>query len=148
MERLTFNIRVRAPSEKVWEILWGTATYTLWTAPFCEGSYAETDWEKGSKVHFLAPDKSGMVAIIKEKILHEYISFEHIGEVKKGVEDTESENVKAWAGAEENYTLKPVGNGTELVIDIDVNDEYRDFFQTTWPKALDKVKALAEETSQ
>jgi hypothetical protein len=26
------------------------------------------------------------------------MSFEHLGEVKDGVEDTESEKVKAWAG--------------------------------------------------
>ena len=30
-------------------------------------------------------------------------------------------------------------------VDMDVTDEYKDYFKETWPKALDKLKQLAEK---
>jgi hypothetical protein len=72
------------------------------------------------------------------------MSFEHLGEVSDGVEDTSSDKVKEWAGAKENYTLKKLDGKTELSIDMDINEEYRDLFAKLWPKALENVKRLSE----
>jgi hypothetical protein len=112
--------------------------------PFYEGSYAVTDWKKGSKVLFLGQGGGGMVATIEENIPNEFMSIKHLGEVKDGVEDTESESVKEWAGAHENYTLKTVNGQTELTIDMDLSEEFEKMFSDIWPKALAKVKELAE----
>ena len=30
--------------------------FKIWTAEFCEGSYFEGSWAKGSKIKFLTPD--------------------------------------------------------------------------------------------
>ena len=145
MEKQHFNITIDAPREKVWDILWTDDTYRKWTSVFSEGSHAETDWQKGSKVLFLDGKGSGMVSEIADNIPNEYLSIRHLGMVNDGVEDLESEKVKEWAGAMENYTLKSVDGKTELVVDMDINDEYKDYFINTWPKALDKVKELAEK---
>ena len=51
---------------------------------------------------------------------------------------------KKWAGAHENYTLNKVGDKTELVVDMDVSDEFLSYFEETFPKALQKVKELSE----
>jgi hypothetical protein len=75
---------------------------------------------------------------------NEYMSFEHLGEIKEGVKDTSSDKVREWAGAKENYTLKEANGVTTLAIDMDITDEYKDMFTAMWPKALEKVKALAE----
>ena len=48
------------------------------------------------------------------------------------------------AGGMENYTLKNVNGKTELNVDMDIAEQYKDYFITTWPKALEKVKELAE----
>jgi hypothetical protein len=144
MEKQEFKIAIDAPREKVWNVLWEDATYREWTSPFSSGSHAETDWKKGSKVLFLDGRGMGMVSTIAENIPHEYMSFEHLGVVKDGVEDTESDEVKKWAGAHENYTLKNVSGKTELVVDMDINDEYKDMFSEIFPKALQKVKELSE----
>ncbi|MET0391549.1 MAG: SRPBCC domain-containing protein [Chitinophagaceae bacterium] len=144
MEKQQFNITIDAPREKVWDILWADDTYRKWTSVFSEGSHAETDWQKGSKVLFLDGKGSGMVSTIADNIPNEYLSIRHLGVVNDGVEDLESEKVKEWAGAMENYTLKSVDGKTELIVDMDINDEYKDYFKNTWPKALDKVKELAE----
>lgn len=147
MEKMTFNTTINASREKVWNILWDDASYPAWTSAFCEGSHAVTDWQKGSKVLFLDGNKSGMVSRVAENVPNEYMSFEHLGEVKDGIEDTESEQVKAWAGAHENYTLTTTGSKTALLVEMEcanVPDDFKDYFRKTWPLAMDKIKALAE----
>jgi hypothetical protein len=85
-----------------------------------------------------------MVSRIAEHRPNEYMSIEHLGVVKGGVEDTESEELKAWAGACENYRLEDVDGHSKLTVEMQSTDEYADYFKKTWPKALDKVKELAE----
>ncbi|HEU4554041.1 MAG TPA: SRPBCC domain-containing protein [Chitinophaga sp.] len=144
MEKQVFSITVNAPREKVWSTLWNDDTYRQWTAVFSPGSRAETDWKKGSKVLFLGDTNEGMVSTIAESIPNEYMSIEHLGIVKNGVEDLESPAGREWAGAHENYTLKTVNGQTEVTVDIDIADAFREYFLQTWPQALEKLKALAE----
>ena len=145
MEKQEFKISIEAPREKVWDVLWNDDTYRAWTSAFSEGSRVETDWKKGSKVLFLNEKNEGMISTIAEKVPNEFMSFKHIGSITNGVEDFSSDDVKAWAGAEENYTLKTVGGKTELKVNMDITDEYLDYFKQTFPKALFKVKELAEQ---
>lgn len=144
MEKLKYKITINAPAEKVWKILWDDKTYRLWTAAFSEGSKVETDWKKGSKILFLDGNDQGMVSRVVENIPNEFMSIEHLGEVKNGIEDLESERVKSWAGAFENYKLKETNEITELTVETDITAEYKDMFAEMWPKALDKLKELAE----
>jgi len=144
MNKLEFKIQINASREKVWDTLWTDDTYRQWTAAFAEGSHAVTDWQKGSKVLFLDGKGSGMVSRIADNVPFTYMSIEHLGEVKNGVEDTKSDSIKAWAGAHENYTLKENNDGTELVIDMDITEEFADMFRNIWPKALANIKNIAE----
>lgn len=145
MERQEFKISIDAPREKVWKTLWEDATYRAWTSAFSPGSWAKTDWKKGSKVLFLNGEGEGMVSEIADSRPNEYMSIKHLGMVKDGKEDTTSKDVSAWAGATENYTLKTVNGKTELVVDMDITDDMKDYFLKTWPIALDKLKELAEK---
>ncbi|MFC5410888.1 SRPBCC domain-containing protein [Larkinella bovis] len=144
MERRTFKTTIDAPRETVWNILWGDTTYPQWTAVFSEGSRAETDWQEGSKVLFLNEKGEGMVSRIETSIPNEYMSFKHLGEVNHGAEDLYSDRVREWAGSMENYTLKTVDGKTELTVEIDIVDDHIDYFEKTWPPALEKLKELAE----
>ncbi|HEX5168399.1 MAG TPA: SRPBCC domain-containing protein [Cyclobacteriaceae bacterium] len=145
MEKQEFKIAIDVPKEKVWNVLWNDSTYREWTSVFSPGSHAETDWKKGSKVLFVDGKGDGMVSMIAEHIPNSFMSFKHLGVVKKGKEDLSSKEVEAWSGAEENYTLKIVNGKTELRVDMDVADEFKEYFNKTWPKALDKLKELAEK---
>ncbi len=147
MEKINFSININAPKERVWKTLWDDATYTKWTSFFAEGSHAVTDWNEGSKVLFLDGKRSGMVSKIESKKPNEFISFQHFGEVKDGVEDTTSEKVKGWAGALESYSLKEINGKTTLTVDMDVVDEYKDFFLKTFPNGLQQVKLLSENNN-
>jgi L-rhamnose mutarotase len=145
MQKINFSISINAPKEKVWKVLWNDDSYRKWTSAFAEGSYAVTDnWKEGTKVKFLDPKGSGMISKVAANRANEYMSFEHLGEIKDGVEDTNREKVKEWAGATENYTLKEKDGVTELSIDMDISDEYKDMFMQMWPKALEQVKILSE----
>lgn len=149
MDKLHFSIVIKASKEKVWNTMLNEDTYRVWTEVLMPGSHYVGDWNKGSKILFLAPGESGqmggMVARIKENRPYEYVSIEHLGMVEDGKEDTSSEAVQAWAGARENYTLKEVNGATEVLVDTDTVHEYKEMFLNTWPQALQKLKELAEK---
>ncbi len=152
MGKLYFSIVINAPKEKVWNIMLGEDSYRAWAEVFAPGSHYVGDWNKGSKILFLGPDKtgkmSGMVSRIKENRLYDYVSIEHLGIVQDGKEEISSAAAQGWAGALENYTFKERGGATEVQVDLvgmDVLKEFKEMFQTIWPKALQKLKALAEK---
>ncbi|WKZ71003.1 MAG: SRPBCC domain-containing protein [Melioribacteraceae bacterium] len=149
MIKIKYSITIDASKEKVWHTMLDQETYKLWTEAFSPGSHYVGNWDKGSKIHFLGPDKDGnlggMVSRIKENRPYEYISIEHLGFFINGKEDTESEAAKSMAGALENYTLIESDGKTEVLVDMDSTEEYEEMFNDMWPKALNKLKELAEK---
>lgn len=144
MASMQFSTFIKARPERVWQILWNDATYREWTSVFHEGSYAESDWQEGSKILFLGPGGEGMTSRIARLIPNEFMSFEHLGVIKDGVEDFATAKEKGWAGAKENYTLRGKDDGAELSIEMDWEEDHYDYFKDTFPKALAIVKRLAE----
>lgn len=140
METLKFHVEINAPREKVWSSLWDDDTYRQWTSAFSEGSYAESDWKEGSKIRFLGPGGDGMHSVIDTLLLHEQMSFIHIGEIKNGVESDSS-----WRGAMESYYLTEKNGGTEVRVELDVVGEHMDYFNQAFPKALQILKQIAEQ---
>ena len=153
MEKLNFSIVIDAPKEKVWKTVINKDTYEQWAAVFMPGSSYVGDWAEGSKILFLAPDEegklSGMLDRIKENRQYHYISIESVGVVSNGEEDTTSQEAKNWAGSLENYTFKDLDGKTELRVDLtlegEINPKMLEMFEKTWPKALNKLKELAEK---
>jgi uncharacterized protein YndB with AHSA1/START domain len=145
MITVKFSASVHAPKQRVWYILWEKSFYEKWVSLFSEGSTVKTDnWKEGSEVQFVDSNGNGMLSIVAANRQSEYMSFEHIGMIKDSVRDTSSDEVKGWAGAKENYTLKQDENITTLTVEMDTTEEHKDFFSNTWPKAMDKIKELAE----
>lgn len=144
MKKVRFNTLISSPVAVVWDVMLQPATYRDWAAEFAEGTYYEGSWDAGAKILFLSPDGGGMVARIAQNRRHEFISIEHLGMKKDGVEDTTSEAVRAWAPAYENYSFRDSGGATELTVELDVSAEWEEYMATTWPKALEKLKALCE----
>lgn len=106
MTKEKFSISINAPTEKVWKVLWNDETYRKWTTPFSEGSYMESDWKVGGRTLFLGSEGNGMVSTIDQLKENEILSFKHLGMIKDGKEDLESEEVKKWAGLLETYILE------------------------------------------
>jgi uncharacterized protein YndB with AHSA1/START domain len=155
MQTLHFSIHINAPREKVWNTMLELPTYQEWTKPFSPDPTLPSkyvgNWEEGSEIKFIGTDEngkdveSGMYGRIKENRLHEFVSIEHLGIINNGVIDTTSDEVKKWIPAFENYTFKEVDGGTELLVDTDTVEEYKQMFEEAWPKALEKLKELAEK---
>ncbi|WP_264552242.1 SRPBCC domain-containing protein [Flavobacterium sp. N2038] len=145
METLEFTIKIKAPAEKVWNVLWDDETYKKWTSVFCEGSHTITDWNEGDKIHFMSPNGEGMYSVIETKTPNEYMAFKHIGEIKDFKELPLNEETKNWTGAMETYRLIPEEEFTSLIAQIDVVEKYLDYYKETFPNGLEKVKELSEQ---
>ena len=144
MKTLHFTATIQAKRDVVWRVMLEPATYELWTAEFAEGSYYEGSWAEGERIRFLAPDGSGITSVIAQNRPHEFLSIKHLGYIKGGVEDTDSEAVRGWAPAFENYSLSDTGSATELRVDLDVTPDFEQYMAESWPRALAKLKSICE----
>ncbi len=149
MKNITLSVDINAPREKVWSCIIEEEKYKAWASAFYEGSTFEGGWNKGDVIRFIAHnekgEKEGMVSEIAENRHLEHISIRHLGFMQNGVEDTTSDAIKAWAPSYENYTLEAVSpDVTRFSLDMQSLDEYYEMFMTLWPKALAKLKEVAE----
>lgn len=141
MKTLEFNTTIDTSAKQVWSVLWDDDLYREWSAVFCEGSYAETDWKQGSKVRFMTPTEEGMFSKIKYKEPNKRMVFEHLGSIKDG-----KDIVSEWSGALEEYILEEKNGKTILKVSVDVTEEYENSFNRTFPQALQKIKELSEKS--
>ncbi len=150
MEKIHHSIFIEASRQKVWDTMLQSETYTQWTKPFNPTSSFQGDWSQGSKMIFIGTDpengeQGGMVSRIKENREFEFISIEHIGIIKNGVEDTTSEDARKWTPAFENYTFTEKDGGTEVSVSVDTASEFKEMFDKMWPEALSVLKTLSEK---
>ena len=151
MKKLQFNISIHAPVSAVYNIMLGISsksTYEQWTAMFNPTSTYEGNWEKGSKMLFIGVDekgeKGGIVSKIAENIPNQFVSIQHYGLINAGKEITEGAEVEKWANGFENYSFEENNEVTTVKVEIDATEEFIDFMNETYPKALNKLKELCE----
>lgn len=151
MKKLQFKKEINATCQKVYETMLGLkdkSSYEYWTSAFNPTSTYEGSWEKGSKIYFVGVDengkKGGMVSEIEEHQPSNFISIRHYGFLDGDTEITTGEQVEKWAGGHENYSYEESNGITTVTVDIDTIDEYVDYFNNTYPKALDKLKEISE----
>lgn len=145
MKTLKFNTKINAPKEKVWEVLWGKESYKAWTKAFAEGSNVKTDWKEGSSIWFTDGSDSGMYGVIDKKVPNKQMTFKHLGILKDGKELPLDDKTESWSGSIEDYQLNETNGVTDLNVSLDSTDEYGDYFDKTFPKALNIVKELSEK---
>lgn len=147
MKKRNYKIDINAPVSKVYETMIGKETFKQWTAEFNPTSDFEGSWNKGDKINFTGEHegkKGGMIAEIAENIPNEFISIRHVGMLDGDTEITSGPEVEQWAGALENYSFEENNGVTSVSVDIDVNDDHLEYFDATWPKALEKLKEIIE----
>lgn len=146
---LHFEIEINRDTPEVYNTMLDEKSYREWTSVFNEDSSFKGSWKKGSKILFIGTGKDGteegMVSRIKENIPGKFISIEHLGIIKKGIEITCGPDVDDWQGALENYTFVPRAGRTIVQVDVDANTGFIDYFRDTWPKALQKLKDICEK---
>jgi hypothetical protein len=152
MQKLQFKVIINAPVTRVYDFMLGInskSTYGQWTSLFNPTSTYEGNWEKGTKILFIGVDekgeKGGMVSRIAENIPNRFVSIQHYGLVKADKEITEGPEVEKWANGYENYTFEQNNEITTVTVDLDFTEEFVDYMNQTYPKALDKLKELCEK---
>lgn len=147
-ESLHYEIGIDSNPEKVFNTLTDRQTFREWTKEFNPDSHFQGSWKKGSAINFIGTSQDGssegMISRIRENIPGKFISIEHLGVIKNGIEMTCGPDVDEWQGALENYTLKPSGDKTILTVDVDSNKKYAEYFNDKWLKALQRLKSLCE----
>ena len=152
MEKIQFKKEINASAQKVYETMLGLknkASYEYWTAAFNPTSTYEGSWDNGSKILFVGTDENGKKGgMVSEIVAHqpaEFVSIRHFGFLDGDTEITTGEQVEKWAGGHENYSFQENNGVTTVTVEMDSVDEYLDYFNNTYPKALDKLKEISEK---
>jgi hypothetical protein len=152
MTNLQFKTAINAPVTKIYDYMLGInnkSTYEQWTALFNPTSTYEGSWEKGSKILFIGVDENGetggMVSRIVENIPNRFVSIQHYGLLKAGEEITEGAEVEKWANGMENYTFEESNGAVTVTVDLlNIPEEFIDYMNDAYPKALEKLKEICE----
>ena len=152
MKKLQFTININAPVNRIYDLMLGIkskSTYEQWTSLFNPTSTYEGSWDKGSKMLFIGVDekgeKGGMVSRVAENIPNRFVSIQHYGLVQAGQEITEGPEVEKWGNGFEDYTFGENNGTTTVTVDLDTTEDFSDFMNETYPKALDKLKEICEK---
>ena len=148
MEKIKFETTINAPADKVYKVMLDDKGFREWTAEFNPSSHYKGSWEKGSKMLFIGSDDEGntggMVSRIEENIPNKFVSIKHLGILQGDKEITSGGEVEGWGDAYENYTFIEENGKTTVKVEMDSNQEFKSYFEETWPKALRKLKEISE----
>ncbi len=152
MKKLQFNVTINAPAARIYDLMLGISnksTYEQWTAMFNPTSTYEGSWDNGSKILFVGVDekgeKGGMVSRIAENRVNEFVSIQHYGLLKGDQEITSGPEVEPWANGFENYTFAGHNGMTTVTVDLDTTEDFVDYMNGAFPKALGKLKEICEK---
>jgi hypothetical protein len=143
MKKMQFSIKIKTRREKVWNTLFDDKTFRDWGSIIDEGQYMLGEIKEGNEVQFISSASGyGVTSLIEKLIPNEFVLFRQIMDTK---ESGEQEREKEWAGGTESYSLTEKYSVTTLTVEIDVPLGQEETFKIRFPKALERVKVLAEK---
>ncbi len=144
MQKLQFQLNIHATKEKVWNTLWQDETFRDWAGLIDPGTYMVDELKEGATVQYISAENGyGVTSLVAELTPGEYVLFKHQADTQdsgKRLRDDE------WTGGEESYLLVEKDGSTTLTAAFDVPPEMEEYFTQNYPKALGRVKELAETT--
>ncbi|MEI8201315.1 MAG: hypothetical protein WCG21_14755 [Eubacteriales bacterium] len=143
MKKIQFSVEINASKESVWATLWEDATFRDWANIIDEGTYMKGVMKEGNEIEFIsAVNGYGVTSLIEKLIPNEFVLFLHRADTK---ESGQQEREKEWTGGTESYSLTEKDGVTALIVTADIPDELEEIFNARLPKALDRIKTLAEK---
>ena len=139
---MQFSIEIEAPSEKVWQTLWEDKTFRDWGNIIDEGQYMVGELAEGNEVQFISSEGLGVTSFVEKLIPHKYIAFKQVADT---MDSGKQEREKEWTGGKESFELIEKNNSTNLTVKIDIPPGLEETFNVRFPKALERVKILAEK---
>ena len=142
MQEIQFRVEINATKERVWDTLWQDETFREWASIIDPGTYMIGDLKEGNEVQFIsAANGYGVTSLVEKLTPGEFLLLRHHADTQ---EDGKREREKEWTGGEESYSLAEKDGTTTLTVAFDVPPELEDYFKVNYPKALERVKVLAE----
>jgi len=143
MKELEYQIIINKPKETVWFTLWNDQSFRDWSNNIDEGTYMLGDLIEGNEIQFISSVNGyGVTSLVSKLIPNEYILFKHASDTQNTGTETRD---KQWTGGSESYTLTENDGSTVLIIKSEIPDELVEIFNVSMPKALDRIKYLAEK---
>ncbi len=142
MQKMQFSIEIHASKEMVWEILWQDETFREWASIIDPETYMVGDLKEGNEIQFIsAASGYGVTSLVEKLVADEFLLLKHRADTQeKGKRECEKE----WTGGEESYSLTEKDGTTTLTVAFDVPPELEEYFRVNYPKAMERVKVLAE----
>ena len=143
MKKLTFTIGIHASKEKVWDALWQYESFQDWAGYIDPGTYMVGDLALGNEVQFISSENGyGVTSLVDQLVLHEWLVLKH----QADTQDTgASQREKEWTGGAETYRLIEHDDTTTLTVTIDVPFDLVQVMDEAYPKALGRVRVIAEQ---
>lgn len=143
MKNLQFLIKIHATREKVWNTLWQDATLREWAGIIDPGTYMVGELKEGNEVQYISGNGYGVTSLVEKVTPNAFLLLRHQADTQ---EQGTREREKQWTGGAESYRLTEDAGTTTLTTAFDVPPELENYFQINYPKALERVKMLAEKT--
>lgn len=143
MKEIQFSIEINVSKERVWATLWEDVTFRDWANIIDEGTYMKGVMKEGTEIQFISSVNGyGVTSLIEKLNTNEFVLFRHSADTK---EIGEQEREKEWTGGTESYSLAEKDGITTLTVKTDVPQEQEETFNIRLPKALERIKTLAEK---
>jgi uncharacterized protein YndB with AHSA1/START domain len=141
MKEMQFSVEIKATKEKVWDTLWRDETFRQWAGIIDPGTYMSGELKEGNEVEFISGNGYGVTSLVEKLVEGEYLLLIHEADTQG---NGEQEREKQWTGGKESYSLSEKDGTTTLTASFDVPPELEKYFQDNYPKALERIKELAE----
>jgi uncharacterized protein YndB with AHSA1/START domain len=145
MKEMQFSVAIDAGRERVWDILWRDETFREWAGIIDPGTHMVGELKEGNEVQYISGNGYGVTSLVERLIPNELLQLRHSADTK---ENGKQEREKEWSGGTESYRLVEKDEITTLTAVFDVPPEMEEYFQTNYPKALGRIKLLAEKKEQ
>lgn len=144
MKQMQFTVDINASKQRVWDTLWQDKTFRDWAGLIDPRTYMVGELKQGNEVQYISAENGyGVTSLVQELIPNEFLLLKHQLDTQ---DSGKQEREKEWTGGEESYRLTGNNGATSLTATFDVPPEMEDYFNVHYPKALDRVKVLAEAT--
>lgn len=146
MKEMQFSIEINSTKESVWKTLWQDETFRQWARLIDPDTYMVGELEEGNEIQFIsAANGYGVTSLVEKVIENEYLQLRHSADTQ----DTgQRERDNQWTGSQETYVLTQNDGTTTLTVTFGVPSELEEYFRENYPKALEKIKQLAESKVQ
>lgn len=122
--------------------MWKDKTFREWASIIDPGTYMVGDLKEGNEIQFISSQSGyGVTSLIEKLVTGKFLLLRHNADTQN---EGKHEREKQWTGGKETYSLEEKNGTTTLTVVLEVPSELEKEFTVSYPKALEKIKLLAE----